>query len=51
MGKHFYRIKKTKFIGKNVQLEFVFENLSEEDASFRLYFNLKLDQEMEIGEN
>ena len=42
-------LKKTKFIGKNVQLEFVFENLSvKKMLLFRLYFNLKLDQEMEI---
>ena len=27
-------LKKTRFIGKNVQLEFVFENLSEVDDSF-----------------
>ena len=34
-------LKKTNFIGKNVQLEFVFENLSEEDASFSSLLQLE----------
>ncbi len=34
-------LKKTRFIGKNVQLEFVFENLSEEDVSFSSLLQLE----------
>ena len=34
-------LKKTRFIGKNVQLEFVFENLSEEDDSFSSLLQLE----------
>ena len=34
-------LKKTKFIGQNVQLEFVFENLSEVDDSFSSLLQLE----------
>ena len=34
-------LKKTRFIGKNVQLEFVFENLSEVDDSFSSLLQLE----------
>ena len=34
-------LKKTRFMGKNVQLEFIFENLSEEDVSFSSLLQLE----------
>ena len=34
-------LKKTRFMGQNVQLEFVFENLSEEDVSFSSLLQLE----------
>ena len=34
-------LKKTKFMGKNVQVEFIFENLSEEDVSFSSLLQLE----------
>ena len=34
-------LKKTRFMGKNVQLEFIFENLSEEEVSFSSLLQLE----------
>ena len=34
-------LKKTRFMGKNVQVEFIFENLSEEDVSFSSLLQLE----------